>query len=76
MKDMLRKQKIAILKAALSTVNGEIMIPGHLARKHVEEGKNLVQDKRPLLHQMEDYLVKEILRKQKIVVMLSVQVAK
>ena len=76
MKEMLRKQGIAILKAALSTVNGEIMIPGHLARKHVEEGKNLVQDKRPLLHQMEDYLVKEILRKQKIVVMLSVQVAK
>ena len=76
MKEMLRKQKIAILKAALSTVNGEIMIPGHLARKHVEEGKNLVQDKRPLLHQMEDYLVKEILRKQRIVVMLSVQVAK
>ena len=54
MKEMLRKLKIAILKVALSTVNGEIMIPGHLARKHVEEGKDHVQDKRPLLHQMED----------------------
>ena len=54
MKDMLRKQKIAILKAALSTVNGEIMIPGHLARKHVEEGKDHVRGKRPFLHQMED----------------------
>ena len=54
MKDMLRKRKIAILKAAPSTVNGDIMIPGHLARKHVEEGKDRVQDKRPPLHQMED----------------------
>ena len=54
MKDMLRKQKIAILKAALSTVNGGIMIPGHLAQKHVEEGKDHAQDKRPVLHQMED----------------------
>ena len=76
MKEILWNSKIVILKIAQSTVIGEIMIPGHLARKHVEEGKNLVQDKRPLLHQMEDYLVKEILRKQKIVVMLSVQVAK
>ena len=54
MKEMLRKQKIVKLKAALSTVNGDIMIPGHLARKHVEEEKDHVQDKRPLLHQMED----------------------
>ena len=76
MKEMLQKQKIAILKAALSTVNGGIMIPGHLAQKHVEEGKDHAQDKRPFLHQMEDKLVKEMQRTQKIVVMVSVQVAK
>ena len=54
MKEMLRKLRVAILKTALSTVNGEIMIPGHLAQKHVEEGKDHAQDKRPVLHQMED----------------------
>ena len=54
MKEMLRKQKIAILKVVLSIANGDIMIPGQFARKHVEEEKDHVKDKRPLLHQMED----------------------
>ena len=37
-----------------ATVNGDHLVIGHLAQKHVEEGKDHVQDKRPFLHQMED----------------------
>ena len=37
-----------------STVNGDHLVIGHLAQKHVEEEKNQEQDKRPFLHQMED----------------------
>ena len=37
-----------------ATVNGDHLVIGHLAQKHVEEGIDHVQDNRQLLHQMED----------------------
>ena len=47
-----------------STVNGDPMVNGHLARKLVEEVRNIAQDKLPRLHQMGEKIVKEILRRQ------------
>ena len=64
MKEKLRKQKIVILKAAQSTVNGEIMIPGHLARKHAEEERNPAQGKSKYSNHKGEKLVKEKERKQ------------
>ena len=40
---------------------------GHLAVYHAEMEKNLVQDQLPLLHQMEDKIVKEKLQNPKLV---------
>ena len=46
-----------------STVNGVTMVHGHLAHKHVEEERNLGQEKWSRLHQMEDNHVREKPRK-------------
>ena len=46
-----------------STVNGVTMVHGHLAHKHVEEERNLEQEKWPHLHQTEENHVMEKLWK-------------
>ena len=46
-----------------SIVNGVPTVHGHLAHKHVEEERNLGQEKWSHLHQMEENHVREKLRK-------------
>ena len=56
-----------------STVNGITMVNGHLAHKHVEEERNLAQEKRSWVHQTEDNHVWEKLRKLKSVMRKTAQ---
>ena len=46
---------------------------GHLARKHVGAVKKCEQDKLTHMHQMEDKLVREMLRKPKFVIPTAAQ---
>ena len=72
-KASLQKPKLVIRMAAQSTVNGDLLKHGRLARKHVGAVKKYEQDKLTHLHQMEDKLVKEMLRKQNFAIRTAVQ---
>ena len=72
-KAKLRKLNLVIRKISQSTVNGDLMVHGRLARKHVGAVKKYEQDKLTHLHQMEDKLVKEMPRKQKFAIRKAVQ---
>ena len=72
-KASLQKLKLVIRKAAQSTVNGDLMKPGRLARKHVGAVKEYEQDKLTYQHRMEDKRVMEMPRKQKFAIRTSVQ---
>ena len=69
----LQKPNLVIRKGAQSTVNGDLMKNGRLARKHVGAVKKYEQDKLTHLHQMEDKLVKEMPRKQKVAIRTAAQ---
>ena len=73
MKVMLRKQKLVIPRAVQSTANGDRLVHGCLAPKHAVVERNLAQDQLTLPHQMEDYLVKEKIQKQKLVIRKAAQ---
>ena len=73
MKASLQKPKLVIRTAAQSTVNGDLMKNGRLARKHVGAVKKYEQDKLTRLHQMEDKLVREMLRKPKFAIRTAAQ---
>ena len=72
-KASLQKPKPVMRKAAQSTVNGDLMKNGRLARKHVGAVKKCEQDKLTQLHQMGDKLVKEMPRKQKFAIRTAAQ---
>ena len=72
-KASLQKPKLVIRMAAQSTVNGDLLKHGRLARKHVGAVKKYEQDKLTRMHQMEDKLVWEMLRKPKFAIRTAAQ---
>ena len=71
-KEILWKPKLVIRKFAPSTVNGDLMKHGRLARKHAVEEKNHAQDKWLRLHRMEDKPVKGVLWKLNLAIRIFV----
>ena len=68
MKEAMRKNNLVVWHPARSTANGDLMVNGQLAPRHVEEERNIAQERSPSKNQMEGRLVKDIRKKNNLVV--------